>query len=414
MQPYPAIPPRTFFPSFDYIEKSYADYLDSLAIIFILWSSSSILVQCIQTIHGRNTKSLAFKDLSDRLIFMKVAKLWKNKSSKLPWSNASFRLWFSAVVTFLLLLGVDALVVYSQTSAHYSRKLDSLKLHQLTLNSLTSNKPVDGGYGCLPMVRRLATSDTIPLYYCTEGFTMKIPENIPPGKQEIYFEVYDDRFYRISIPRENDYSIVQISVQLHDNRNSIVHYANLTAWRFELSVERLKPLADKIEEKFPFCRPKTLHHGKGVLKISLDAEHWNLSLSVFASDTGIQMVDLSTSLIESRDFIGFNGTKETSSQSIFTSTSSESVKRLSGIILWIIAGILEFFRLLSSRALWDINAELDGMMADILDLPRSELLKFSPSISFEVIEHPRIENEDEANTNSNDRGPISLFLRRKA
>lgn len=413
LQSYPRLSPRTLFPSFDYVEKPYAAYLDSLASIFILWAASSILIQCIQAVYGRTTKSLALKDLSDRILGLKIAKLWGVRNGKMLWSGGNLRLWLIALLSFLLLLGIDALVVYSQTTTTNSRALDNLSLRRLTLRPSEDNRSLDGGQGCLLLVSRIATSDSIPLYYCTVGFSIPMPESITSERLDIYFEVLEDRFFQISTPRPTDYFITKVSIQLRDVHSSTFYYANLTSWNFSLSVELVRHITDKLNVTHPKCNPESRRFNENGVALSIEKTCWIRNVSVLALTSAVNMIDVSESMMQSRDFIFDRTIAKAPSRSVLTSTTSESVKRLSGIILWIIAGVLELVRRLCTRLTWDINSELDEMMARILDLPPPEFLNYGSGFSFEIVERNGHDLDDDNGSYENDRKHQDVYIRRR-
>lgn len=401
LQPYPEIVQKTFFPSFDYLDKPYADYLDSLATIFILWSASSIFLQCVNILNGKNTKSLALKDLTDRMLGMNVAKWlpfvkYRSLSYK-PRIFSVVRLWFHAILTFLFLIALDALVIFSQTSKGLSRGLDSLNLRQLVFRKPLNESLVDGGLGCTLMVDQLTLNDVVPLYYCTEIYSYKSPIHVPPDRAEIYYELHEDRYFQISFPRLNrsDYSRTRLSVQLRDQHNSIVYYANLSTWEFKVTKDKLKWIVDIIKEKCHLCDPKSLDHNQNGAKISVSLRHWKDELTKIPYNSVHQMVELSENLIRSEDFIVPKNQRKDALPLVFAETTSGSVKRVSGVILWIIAITLELIRILCGSISWDINDKLDEMMARILDLPAPDFLKYSPNVAFEIFEKKETSAEDQ-------------------
>lgn len=77
-----------------------------------------------------------------------------------------------ALLLFLLLPGIAALVVFSRTTATNSRVLYTLSLRQLTLRPSGDSHSLDGAKGCLLLVGRIATSDSIVPDYCTVGLAI--------------------------------------------------------------------------------------------------------------------------------------------------------------------------------------------------------------------------------------------------
>lgn len=417
LQPYPPLNPKALFSSFDYVDKPYADFLDSAASVLILWSMSSIFLQCVHAINGRNTKSLALKDLTDQMLHMSLARIVTvrrlNMSSFKPTPFSRLRLRLFAALVILLFIGIDAFVVFCQTSRERWRGLDTLQLRRLTLRKPVDNRLVDGGIGCLLLVSRDALNDDIPLYYCTETYPFKTPTNIPRGKVEIYYGIYDNRFFRVSFPRKNDYAAYQISVQLRDKHNSGKHYVNLSAWGFKMSKLQIKWIADILNENCPRCEVESLDHEANVAKISANSKFWSINNTKSAFQLGFTMIELSNELIQSVDFtVSKNGSEHISS-TIFTNTTSGSVKRVSGILLWIFAGILELIRILSAYVVWDIDEKLNQMIAAVLDLPPTDLLGFSPSMAFDIVGLDELEQESKTDQNDNPVLSNRFALRRK-
>lgn len=390
LQPYPQINPRTLFPKFDYVDKPYADILDSIATIFILWSASSIFHQIIQSAYGRTTKSLAFNDFLHQFLnmsFTRIRTLRKlNRFSlKSIWTqNVHIRL--SAAIAFIVFIGIDVLVIFSQTSTEIKRGLDSLHLKQLTVREPTSNWTTDGGIGCRLMVQRLTLNDDIPLYYCTEIYHINERIATPEGKVEVYYGIFDDRFFKIIYPREreDDYVVAQLSVQVRDDAKSVIYHGNLTAWGIEMTASHVKWIADFFNEHCSLCQVQNLNHSLNVAKISANSDAWTTRNSQQAYILGMTMIEISDGLVRSDDFFRTDSHAASPTPNIMKETTSGSVKRVSGLILWIVAGVLELIRILIVRFSWDINDVLEEMMAAVLDLPPPDLLHFSPNMPFKI------------------------------
>lgn len=129
--------PNTLFPSFDYVDSDVADILDSIATVLLLWNFSSILGRLILLPYRNTSKSLAMKSFFDNLVsvnFCLPQQLGKNLylliQSRRRFHN--FRIKLFALISFIILVMVEVLLIFSQTLISKELGLESSGLQALT------------------------------------------------------------------------------------------------------------------------------------------------------------------------------------------------------------------------------------------------------------------------------------------
>lgn len=422
LQPYPKLAPSTPFGSFDYVKYQYADILDSIASVFIIWSASSIFLQCLLSVFGRTTRTIALKDFVNRAINVSIAPLWTNRSTLFtplrPKISSNVLLRLAAVFAALVLIGIDALVVFAQTPTVQARSLNDLELKRYSFKE-PSSKIVyyEQTTGCRNIVQSSASGTVVPLYFCIDVDMQELESVVPNETIEISYGTLNDRYHVIVYPvsyTDNTFVAVQkYSFQLRDEQESLFYYANITSWGLTVSPSNLKWISDLMNKEYPLRGAKVLPHNETFSKIHAQKnDNWNLNLTFIGIELSLQMITLSADAITVNDFIGLGDQTTTDSSQLITKTVEGKVKRVSGISLWIIVAVLEAIRIISEKYLWNISNEIDEMVAHALGLESRECLKYKKNFPFEIVGH-EIDLDDTSNESCTTAQKTGLWLRPK-
>lgn len=388
-QEYPEPPSNSFFQSFDYNTKPYTDLLDSAATIFIIWMGTSILFRLLFAFSGRGTRSLAIKELLDRMINISIAPIWSHwKRIQNPVeinirSNVSLRL--MSLFFFFLFCGLEAVVIFSQSSAFRFVELDKLGLKTNTFTPPLEKQNLSLRSGCSPLVKQMPMSDIIPLYLCLSSDIIQFS----PTNNDQEFRVYlnnTDTHLQVVLPEDSDYAMrFHFSIQLHDKLSSTTYFANMTSWGVNVSGENLKWLSAALKDKYGDKTKISKAQHSGMLSISVPVKESKDKIQNFIVSHILRLFHISDNDLKGEQFLAADPQNSQNIIGIVAKTRTR-VKRLSGTILWIMVICLALAKLLLDFFTWDIDNDLDQMVADVLNISPAKCLILGPNVPFEIVD----------------------------
>lgn len=403
LQQFPPLKQKTLFPSFDYVDKPYADILDAIAASLIAWTAASIFLGLIYSLYGSNTKTLVVKDVVERLTHVSTAPIWtfKNSTFTRPKVRLCRNFWLRmfSLLIFLLLIFLEVLVIFSQLSKTTSRSLDELNLKHFSLD-IPSNDGIQflPTIGCSHMVSHLRFNSEIPLYFCTSVRTVYLSSMEHKDKLRFHAIKSDHRFLRVRMSVPNEFMEIEHSVILRSKNPKVDYFANVSSLGLVLTLTKLawisKNAKEECEEMLGSCdyQLDTLKSNIPMITTNYSKEygyvHRTLILNYYA-----KMFKVSSTILRRTDFIVGKGDKSTEYKDIFRQVTSGKLKRTSGVILWILAAVLGTLKLVIERWSWDVDEKILSMTAETLDMPDSDSLKFSSNSKFQIVDATQSQSE---------------------
>lgn len=89
-QPFPKLTQERYIGSFDYISYPFADLLDSVAVILILWLVTATVTDAITLFYGHDTRTLVIADVFERLLQISVTPFCSIRKLSYTRRNRSF------------------------------------------------------------------------------------------------------------------------------------------------------------------------------------------------------------------------------------------------------------------------------------------------------------------------------------
>ncbi|PXF42471.1 hypothetical protein BWQ96_07809 [Gracilariopsis chorda] len=382
--------PHTFFPSFDYVGKPYADIVDAIVIILMQFIIAAILSKMMSLLSGGPSKSLSVISYFNRLVGLSLSAFNGQREYQVPrvrfFSNPLPRL--TAMAFFVLYVTIEALLIFSQTSAPRVRSIPDLKIRSLGLMdlnlSIPSSFPV---FTCTPLVSTESSSTNVRLALCvrhqtvsyfnvsyTPVYAAQPRDNSFIGSADVQFDWSNPSEFRIIDRHSTGQQLyISFSIQLSDSSLSKISRANLTKLGFQISATQ----KSKLQELFQLscrCKLSTLSTASTV-KFSFS----NITLShptelsrfhKLASLSFNSIIQLSNRTHRSSDFIPDGNPDITTSevQRLVLEAAIERVKRLSGINTWILTSGLLLLNLILNCVVGSHDERVNAVKT-VADLP---------------------------------------------
>lgn len=407
-QPYPEIRPFTLFQDIDYISWDYADILDSIAIILALWFATGVIMRLSHAIYGKTTQTVALRELIDRLMtfdvssFVSLRKRTYSPPRVQYFSNLNIRL--LSIFFALILFGVDALLIFSQTSKTLG--FNDLKLKQLGFKPPSG--PVSEYYipyiGLTWLIDSQLHNWKVPLYLETYSLRINSTDKRTEHHHDIYFISDGERYFRIQYhpPMHGLFEEFRFSIQLRDESKSLTLFVNLTTCGFNMTESKISWLTNQLKGISPGANishsrlSKTTTHMYGN---NFTSPNTTYDFNRYTIGLALSMFQKSKNVLKTHNFISSDGSKLSTKDKLFLDAIPfGKVKRFSGIILWIIAAILGMLKVFVERKTWDMDEDVNTMVAASLSISRSDSLRFGSNKKFRIVDL-RIVDDQEDETN---------------
>lgn len=397
-QPFPDIKPYSPF-RLDYVAKPYADLLDSTAVILGLWLAIAVITRLSHGIYGKSTRTVALRELIDRLTTCNISSFVSIR--KRPYFSPRVQ-FFSNITTrllsflfFVLLLGAEALALFSQTSK-------SLGLRDLRLRRPSLKKPSSSledyespWQWTIPLLEMETSNIRAPPYLILDKQMEKISVEDYFDKK-IMFSTADEGYFRL-VYTLDDTSVIELrySVRFRDEITNTSLLLNLTKCGFNMTESKLSSLTEILKKESPESSIEGHHENKTTSVIVFDnrmyAEVLDKALQRFDA-----MVTLSNEELTSADFIIKNGQKlSEGDERNLKRLKFGKVKRLSGVILWLMVAALGIINFVVELITWDMDDGINLMIAECLGTSLTGLPRFSEDIEFQIVE---VESSDTFST----------------
>lgn len=391
-QSYPNINPFTLFPSFDYVSKPYADILDSIATIFGLWFALAAITRLSHAVYGKSTRTVALREMIDRLTTFNISSFYslRKRCYKRPQveylSGLTTR--FLSLLFFILLFGAEALAVFSQTSRRLT--LDDLKLKQLSFKVPSDPPPeiklIPTGPNLLMDLE--ASKVKVPLYLVlivdVQGYSAY------EGKLKFIISIANERSLRIRHQsNKSNFIEFRYSVEIRDESSGTHLLLNLSKCGFNISQRKLSWLESRLNETYPSVNFQSHYinsitsHFYGNAKPNDDNIVYFEKFRLFVES----MFSLSNVTLKSGDFISKDGENRSKNHDLNGGKFYfGKVKRLSGVILWIIAVLFGMINFFVGLMTWDMDDDINAMIAECLAISPTVSPRFVENVAFRIVD----------------------------
>ncbi|KAI0565725.1 hypothetical protein FGB62_15g14 [Gracilaria domingensis] len=373
-QSIPTLAAYTPFPSFDYVTKPYADALDAMASVLIIWTSTAVIGRLISLSFGRSSRSLAVRDQFDRLANMKIScKCLPHRHvccSSYICSNFSLRI--VAITFFIISICAEVVIVITQSTKWRTRSLDDLNLKSITLavpNESTDTLPAMFE-GCQSLLTANPSNTNHHLSICHELVLEQFVDPVKyPNSSLQFFFTCSHRFVSFSAHTKRNVVSKRYSIVINDPQRLKLYYANMSRLGFIATSSQVQWVLDNLAEFCYLCHAsaRRINSTTSVIRSELSVTELGMDVEFILQKLAFMMIQKSESKLTIADFLR-EDTTDNGNKVELHEFSRGRVKRVSGLMLWIAAGVLGIVNYIGRAFVWDMDRDHSKMVQAVLVL----------------------------------------------
>lgn len=411
------LPHEPLFSNFDYVNKPYTNLLDSLAIVLILWITSSILSRLLSIPFGSSTRSLATKAIYERFINLRITTLANinPRDYQTPPRRWFTNFWLRLFAIFFvaLLLCMEVAIVFSQSTKPLIGSLSDLDIKTIALRPYKGptrfNAHPDG---CVSLISSPSGHYVHPLLLCNYKQVAIDRRTDVERKNSITFTTRNNQEWQ-TISKlgstiwqmTNNVKLVPKGSDIEFSKEPIL--ANLTRINFGMNQEGIDWF---LEQAVELCNCELEISFSNDTSTKIDVKGLNgfngripeLQEKLFSLQMG--MIQVTRRRWVSDDFL----VKHEKASKVLENMLTTRRKYISGIILWVTLIAMIAVNILLIRFSPDLERPIDIAVERAMKLPEDKALPDLENVHCMIVDDELADSMD-----LEFRGRLNLRLRRK-